>query len=71
MFKTRGEGGVNGRLNNVQKNYKFGDEGLPLLGLFCHFIKEKYGLKVFTNSFGLAEGGLTHFDELFPSFLNP
>ena len=30
MFKNEG-GGVNGRLNNVQKNYKFGDEGLPLL----------------------------------------
>ena len=31
MFKTKG--GVNGRLNNVQKNYKFGDEGLPLTSL--------------------------------------
>ena len=30
MFKTEG-GGVKGVLNNVQKNYKFGDEGLPLL----------------------------------------
>ena len=30
MFKTKG-GGVNGRLNNVQKNYKFGEGGHPLL----------------------------------------
>ena len=29
MFKTEGGGGGKGVLNNVQKNYKFGDEGLP------------------------------------------
>ena len=33
MFKTRG-GGVNGFLNNVQKNYRFGGRCHPLLQEF-------------------------------------
>ena len=32
MFKTKGGWGVNGRLNNVQKNCRFGVGWHPLLG---------------------------------------
>ena len=41
MFKNEGGvGGVKGRLNNVQKNRRFGAGGRPLVGLVETFWRE-------------------------------